>query len=197
MTEFNWTSAPQAPDTTGIVFGTELPKLVVNEVYLEYDNDPSDPHMIPNPNNPPVPPMINGATQSYHMNVWTELVNPLPAPPPNDANGPNNANLVNGNGAVYQLVITKQNGGLRNPDNTVGNPDGATPPNAPYATQPYAPTGDSSLPGQVLAVVNTWGTVQSVTPVGTTPSIPPGPPAAPGTSSQGYLVVGPTNPAAP
>ena len=79
MTVFQWTTHAAGADDTGYVFGTELPKLVVNEVYLEYDNDPYDPHMIPNPNNPPVPPMINGATQSYHMNVWTELVNPLPA----------------------------------------------------------------------------------------------------------------------
>ena len=75
MTAFQWASPPQAPDT-GYVFGTELPKLVVNEVYLEYDNDSTDPTMNP------TPPPPQKATKPYHMNMWTELLNPLPAPPP-------------------------------------------------------------------------------------------------------------------
>ncbi len=187
MTAFQWTTNPQAPDT-GYVYGTELPKLVVNELYLEYDNDPNDPGMVNNPN--PPPPQIKGATQKYHVNVWAELVNPLPSGA--DANGSNNANLVSPvtNTAAYQLVLTKPNQGLRNADNTLGNPDGPTPPNAPYATQPYTPTGTyNPTPGQgqVISVVNSWGAVQSVPPVGTGAS-----------AGQGFLVVGPTpNPGAP
>jgi hypothetical protein len=187
MTVFQWAPTPVPPDT-GYVFGTELPKLVVNEVYLEYDNDPGDPTLVPNPNPPPL--TIQGAAKPYHMNIWAELANPMPDPTVAgaDLNGPNNAVLVNGGTSVYQLVVTKPNLGLRNAANLVGDPDGATGASPPYAVQPYAPTGDSSLPGQVLAVINNWGTVQNVTPVGATP----GP-----NDVAGYMLVGPPNPAAP
>ncbi len=47
MTAFQWTTTPNPAPDNGYVFGTELPKLVVNEVYLEYDNDSTDPTMIP------------------------------------------------------------------------------------------------------------------------------------------------------
>ena len=42
MTQFHWVTTPEGTDS-GFVFGTELPKLVVNEVYLEYDNDRNGP----------------------------------------------------------------------------------------------------------------------------------------------------------
>ncbi len=196
MTVFQWATTPQGSDT-GYVFGTELPKLVVNEIYLEYDNDSNDPGMVQDPNN--ANNKIKGATQAYHMNVWAELLNPLPDGA--DGNGPNanNANLVSTvtNSAAYQLVLTKPNQGIRNADNTLGNPDGPTPPNAPYDAQPYSPTGNGNYnaAGQVISVVNNWGAVQNVQPVGTTANGTPGPGGA---SVKGYLVVGPSpNPAGP
>jgi hypothetical protein len=202
MTSFQWTQTNMQPNDTGYVFGTELPKLVVNEVYLEYDNDSMDPN--PNPGPPPVP---IAATKQYHMNVWTELLNPLPSgTDPNDAaNGSpvNNANLMNGTTAVYQIVITSPNKGLRHPANLVGDPDGSTSGTPPFATQTGPPAPQSytlattpydpnAAGGQVLAVVNNWQGVQTVTPVGSTQSITPG--AATGGTSQGFLVVGPPNP---
>ena len=69
MTAFQWAPKPLLPDT-GYVFGTELPKLVVNEVYLEYDNDQNDPQP-----NPP-PPTLKIAKSAYHMNVWTAAGQP-------------------------------------------------------------------------------------------------------------------------
>ena len=118
MTPFHWTAnspngnyQPAAaftgavagfePTGNGYVFGTELPKLVVNEVYLEYDNDQTDPTGMP-----------KKATKAYHMNVWAELVNPLPSTP--DPNSPpggiqvnNDAVLVNGTACPYLDVAGK------------------------------------------------------------------------------------------
>jgi hypothetical protein len=173
MTGFQWTGTPQAPDT-GWVFGTELPKLTVNEVYLQYQNDPTDP--------------FTGAkaTKPYQMNVWAELVNPLPSGA--DLNGSNQAVLQDANGVpVYQLVLTKPNQGIRNPDNIIGSPDGPTPPNAPYATQPYTPSGQYVSVGgsQILQLVNNWGaSPQVVQPMGA--NFGNG-----ASASAGFFVVGP------
>ena len=100
MTAFQWTTTPQAPDT-GCVFGTELPKLVVNEVYLQYDNDPTDPF-------PKNGMGVKTASKPYQMNVYAELVNPLPSGA--DLNGSNQATLVNSAGSpLYQIVLSKTN----------------------------------------------------------------------------------------
>ena len=105
----------------------------------------------------------------------------------------NDAKLVDANNnPLYQLVITSPNQGLRNAANLTGSPDGAAPPGPPYAVQPYTPTGaynSAATGGQVLAVVNNWGGVQNVTPVGTAPSS-----NAAANSNTGFLVIGPQNP---
>ena len=79
MTGFQWTTTPQGTDT-GWVFGTEVPKLTLNEIFLQYNNDPTDPF--------PTNGMgIKTASKPYQLNVWTELLNPLPpAGPPLDPN---------------------------------------------------------------------------------------------------------------
>ena len=129
MTVFQWTTTPQAPDN-GYVFGTELPKLVVNEVYLQYNNNPTDPQII---KGNPV------AVSPYQMSVWAELVNPTTGP---DVNGNTNQAVLASNGTpIYQLVLTRPNLGLRNPDNVRGDPDGPNPASGPYTAQPYTPTG--------------------------------------------------------
>ena len=97
---------------TGWVFGTELPKLTLNEVYLEYDNDPADPATVPNPNPPPATKMV--AQKPYQMNVWAELMNPLPSGA--DLNGSNQAVLQNANGTpLYQVVLTTTNNNCATP----------------------------------------------------------------------------------
>ena len=50
--------------------------------------------------------------------------------------------MVASNGTpIYQLVLTRPNMGLRNPDNVRGDPDGPNPASGPYTAQPYTPTG--------------------------------------------------------
>jgi hypothetical protein len=160
MTPFQWTTSPQAPDT-GYVFGTELPKLVLNEAYVQYNNTPGD-------------PFTGGkAQQPYQMNVWVELLNPLPSTP--DANGPNNAQLQNGanNGSIYQVLLTKPNTGLRSASNVLGDPDAT-------AGQVLNPTA------QINPSSNFSGTAaqQVVTPVGTAYSDPT-------STNVGFYVLGP------
>ena len=183
MTVFQWTTTPPAPDT-GYVFGTELPKLVVNEVYLEYDNDSNDPNTNPKESD----------SEDRHQAVSRERLGGAGQPAafdhrpqraPNGIQVNNDAKLTDPTGTIplYQIVLTKQNQGIRNAANLAGDPDGAGGVNPPFATQPYTPSGDVRRrrpPRQVLATFNQWATapnnVQNVTPVGTTPNIPPPPP---------------------
>ena len=67
ITPFNW----NPNDTTnGWVYGTEQPRLVINEAYAEIVNNPNDTFM-----------PGNVATMPYNVNAWVELHNPLPADP--------------------------------------------------------------------------------------------------------------------
>jgi hypothetical protein len=66
-TPFNWINAPagpSAPAYSEYVYGTELPRVVINEVFAEYDNDTND-------------PTLATAPSWYNLNVWVELMNPL------------------------------------------------------------------------------------------------------------------------
>jgi hypothetical protein len=67
MTMFNWNPAQQGDIRKGWVFGTVLPRLVVNEAYIELDNTQAD---ITSNNMQPT---------SYDVNCWVELHNPFPA----------------------------------------------------------------------------------------------------------------------
>src|SRR5262249_48739906 len=109
MTPFNWNPAQAADINMGWVFGTELNRLVINEAYIEWDNDPND---------------MNMRATRYIVNVWAELHNPMAA----DANQP-----ATENGAsrltAYQLCLGGQNPGpnpppkIRDRENVTGNPD--------------------------------------------------------------------------
>jgi hypothetical protein len=63
ITPFSW----DPNNTTDIVFGTELPKLVINEAYVEITNNPND----------PLAAMSTTATMDYKVNFWLELHNPF------------------------------------------------------------------------------------------------------------------------
>src|SRR5262249_34890296 len=64
ITPFQWD-----PSSGEFVYGTELPRLVVNEVYAEIVNDPTD--------NGPQMPLGGKATMDYNVRFWIELNNPL------------------------------------------------------------------------------------------------------------------------
>lgn len=61
-TPFNWDKT----NNQEYVYGTELPRLVLNEVFAQLDNDPTD---IANAN--------KIATLNYKVNFWIELLNPF------------------------------------------------------------------------------------------------------------------------
>ena len=113
MTPFQWKQGQW-------VFGSELPRLVINEVYAEVGNDAAEPAASPR------------ATRDYQVKFWAELHNPTyrntmqswsqSALSENCA-----ARLRTANGQpVYQLVIAKDQQpdqplpDLRRPDNTLG-----------------------------------------------------------------------------
>jgi hypothetical protein len=102
MTPFNWVSPT---NTTHWVFGTELPRVVVNEAYAEY-----------------TPPNMS---MNHVVNVWVELHNPLHADPTLSDNG--TARLDFGSPAnygVYQVVLCKPDttGHLQHRFNVWGTP---------------------------------------------------------------------------
>jgi hypothetical protein len=178
MTAFQWTTATASD--TGWVFGTELPKLTLNEVYLQYQNDPTDPFT------------AGKATKPYQMNVWTELLNPLPSGA--DANGSNQAVLQNAAGtAIYQVVLTQTNSAanLRATSNVLGDPD--NPAGTGSVTQSPTPlmgAGTYTTGGsKVLSVVSSFGAGQQVvTPVDSTYNVTAGV-----GQNNGFYVLGPSD----
>ena len=133
MTVFKW--IPNSPNEW--VVGTEVPRLVINEVYTQIYNDKLD-------NGVSTPPMMKQenrqAKKDYRVSSWVELVNPL-ADEPNEAalkavgalTDAGAARLHTGEYAVYRLVIAahqrNEMGGIqphqmRSPENPTGNPTG-------------------------------------------------------------------------
>jgi len=109
------------------VFGNELPRLVINEVYMEIANDPAD-------------PKTGGrATRDYKVNTWVELHNPRINGQPGGAGGAFEtaeaararlwvpASGANPAYAAYRVIIaTAPDAKLRDADNVRGEPDPAT-----------------------------------------------------------------------
>lgn len=127
MTEFIWKKDPAAtPDLTKHerVYGVELNKVVLNEVYAEIINDPTD-TFPEKPANSNKFPATN--TKPFQVHFWVELVNPLPAATAagslvNHAILEQDPRAVAGDSSVYQLEIRDQSAvdDIFKPDNPLG-----------------------------------------------------------------------------
>jgi hypothetical protein len=141
ITPFNW-DRTNSTVTPVYVFGTETPRLVLNEAYAQLDNDPND-------------TSLPGAASKYNLNVWAELHNPFkptptgpPAEPYPFGAGTANLNVGNTATAAYQLVLCKTGAAvpdvkMRAPDNVRGDNNMTDP----AATSPWY---------GVVAVANQW-----------------------------------------
>lgn len=164
-TPFQW-------DTSGAtewVFGTELPRLVINEVYGQRDNNAAG-----NGKGNPKGKAVGLLTQD--INLWVELHNPFMATPAGNAYPRDGgvARLAIGSYSPYQLSFCVTNPALttwmRDPANNLGDLD----------------AGSAALASTVVNWVQTPAnaTTEQVLPAGGAVSGPAG-------SNQGYYVVGP------
>jgi hypothetical protein len=126
ITPFQWND-PTDP-TPAWVYGVEMPRLVINEVYVQMNNDPNDAGVTAK----------TKAMSPYNVNMWAELVNPIDSrsdPVYNTVIAPSTfpgkdpeARLVTGGAApypVYQLIIAQSgiSAILQDPANVTGDPD--------------------------------------------------------------------------
>jgi hypothetical protein len=176
MTPFSWFTDPNTGKQEW-VYGTELSRVVVNEVYAEYVNVPDDPGLA---QKPPVATKLKG-------NVWVELHNPFKDDPPLDA--PHRkaearlevpASSAEPAYGVYRVVLARLTADLRQPDNVRGE----VPPGA----------------GVVLSTLSAFGpeagadpptTVDTRVILGADPNVNQGY-SAPLKENKGFYVLGPS-----
>ena len=144
MTAYNWYTPPSS-DKKEWVYGTELPRVVVNEAYVEYVNSPGDPGLAPS-----VPPDRRKATR-FQGRVWVELLDPRHTDPSLADSGTVRLGMPAADGGpaynVYRLVLTKPNQDLRQPKNVTGDPDDSAPRRAGRPHLQYPPQVDAHRPG--------------------------------------------------
>lgn len=112
-TRFAW----HPTDANQVVFGVEKPRLVINEVYSEITNNPTDP-VVDEPMAGMKLPLTNAQA---HVRFWLELLNPSSTPA--TANGPLGTGGVPVN--AYRVEIARVQGApptpyWRDPSNTTG-----------------------------------------------------------------------------
>jgi hypothetical protein len=124
MTPFNWFTDPRTGRQEW-VYGTELPRVVLNEAYVEYANVPTDPGL----------KLKKPRATRLKANVWVELYNPLRDDPPLTApyrRGAAQLEMPTAGGlagyGIYRLTLARLTGDLRQPDNVRGEipPGGGT-----------------------------------------------------------------------
>jgi hypothetical protein len=203
-TPFNWNpsqiilagdsqATQDAKMRAGWVFGVERPRLVINEAYVRYENDPADAAA-----NNPDPVNINnyGApTMGYQVKVYLELHNCLTPPNANEIgllSDGGNAVLTTATGQQnYRILITRQNVDLpKNADAvnatniTAGHPENVLGwPNIGAGTTGVF--GTPSLPDPRVVSIVTFANNSMVAP-----NLLNGTPAGPNFS---YAIVGPSS----
>lgn len=171
-TPFRWDPSDTTTQAKGYVFGTELPRLVINEVYAQVNNDPAD--LLPPPGGGPLPPVA----KPLRVNFWVELHNPLKNPVRTGDDG--TVVLQNAARTIYKLTILDESPvsgpkvKLTDLDNVLGEP-----PPAAIATEVDDWRGTPPATG---AAFLTATTVQ-VSPSGYD---------GPNGGNQGFYVAGPT-----
>lgn len=114
MTPFQWDPANNSGEW---LFGTEKPRLVLNEVFAQLDNIPG---------NPTGTPILAVGPNAYRVNIFAELHNPFPSEQAAQDPDLGAAYLQRGTAtAAYQLLITRQNASLRVPETRLGDADAA------------------------------------------------------------------------
>jgi len=102
MTEFIW-------KTGETVYGVELPKVVINEVYAEIMNNKDDKFPVVDVNGI----KTNPASVDFEVHFWVELMNPLPIADIANANTAvleQDPIIMAGDSSVYQLEIVDKSG---------------------------------------------------------------------------------------
>jgi hypothetical protein len=118
MTPFPWYT--DAGGNVHTVYGTELPRVVLNEAYVEISNDPHDPGLRRRPKQPD---QHRRAHRDFVVNFWVELLNPFRRDATLADNGAARLQAPGGY-AVYQVVVARTpNLGLHAPANVRGDPD--------------------------------------------------------------------------
>lgn len=117
-TPFKWYTDPNT-NVAEYVFGTEAPRLVINEAFAQFDNDPNDPGLAGNDPKLWVP-------STFNLNVWVELHNPFKSTPAGETypfdSGLARLNVETFNQAAYQIVLSQPDAKLRDPANYKGDP---------------------------------------------------------------------------
>jgi hypothetical protein len=128
ITAFPWDQA-STPGTPLYLFGTEMPNLVINEVYAQQDNDSNEATLQGKGKGKGKGKGGNSATD-YHLNFWVELVNPHnasagwpSAPYPVDKG---TTYLSNNSHDIYKVMVWAKRPELVFPD-PVSDPSGVTP----------------------------------------------------------------------
>jgi hypothetical protein len=186
-TPFNWdptntTSAPNTDDAFkdgGWVFGTKLPRLLVNEAYSEYVNIPTQTGSMP--------------VNQYNVNLWVELHNPVQQDTtyPDGQKGAVKLQATDPNSnqpyAIYKLQVTPKNANLWAPTNIRGSRDGAAGASPPplMEVNSFAPvTAGGSTTGAVNPACTDSTLVQPAN----------GAYSGANGSNAGFYLLGPTSP---
>jgi hypothetical protein len=179
----DWSSAAP-PSSFQYVVGTEIPRLAINELYVEWDIPPTPKKTVP----PPAPTQTN-------VRVWAELYNPMPNDPSLSNNGQaqlyNSAiPALNGSAAtpIYQFLICTPGTGDRIRFGTAGTnlPVSNSAGNLPSG-QVYKSKGGNAGAPCGLVMYQPPGDLQAVTASnGGLGANPPG--------AAGYYVIGPQTP---